>query len=195
MIPKKSTIRQGGLRMLPRFRTVFSLSLAACHSFVILMVMASAIALFAPFSARASDLNWLESLDEAAAVAQSTDKPILAFFTGSDWCPHCKTLEKKVLNTPAFRAWAEDTVVLLEIDLPQEGISREERAVRTRVSKFYGVRSFPSVLLIATDGSVIHRQAGYAGQSAPRYIELLAEQLSAEASAVAGKPAGSTTVR
>jgi hypothetical protein len=45
--------------------------------------------------------------------------PVLTIFTGSDWCPHCRTLEDNVLNTPTFLEWADGRVVLLMIDLPR----------------------------------------------------------------------------
>jgi thiol-disulfide isomerase/thioredoxin len=96
--------------------------------------------------------------------------PILAVFTGSDWCVHCRTLEEKVLNTDVFSRWAKDRVVLLMVDLPQQGISQEERQARSRVCIKYGVRSFPSTVLVAPDGSRITTQSGYKGQAADAWL-------------------------
>ena len=76
-------------------------------------------------SAQASD-RWLRSYDEAMEAAERTGRPVLTIFTGSDWCPHCVTLEKKVLDSQQFLAWAENRVVLLMIDLPQQGISQDD---------------------------------------------------------------------
>ena len=58
-----------------------------------------ACALLAAPAAIASD-RWLTSYEEALAKAQETGRPVLTIFTGSDWCPHCKTLEQNVLETP-----------------------------------------------------------------------------------------------
>ena len=191
MTPNRFTTRQGGHSMASGIRRALTRSFSACRggSFVI------AAALVCSSFAVAAGPQWHTSFEEAVTICQTSDLPIVAFFTGSDWCPHCKTLEKKVLHTKAFAEWAEGRVVLLEIDMPQDGLSREERAERSRICKAYGVRSFPSVLLIGPDGSVLHRQAGYSGQSAPHWIGMFAEHLPGTAETVAGKPDASSTRR
>ena len=118
---------------------------------------------------RAAD-GWLTSYEGALEAAREQQKPVLTVFTGSDWCPHCRTLEEQVLHTQTFRAWAEGRVVLLMIDLPKQGISAEERAVRSRVCIAHGVRTFPSVALIDPDGQRITVQTGYVGQSADTWV-------------------------
>jgi len=119
--------------------------------------------------AQAGD-RWLRNYEEAMAAAERTGRPVLTIFTGSDWCPHCVTLEKKVLDSAQFLAWAENRVVLLMIDLPQQGISTEERQARSKVCIKYGVRSFPNTVLIAPDGAKIAAQAGYHGQTPEAWL-------------------------
>lgn len=116
---------------------------------------------------------WLTDYDAAMAAARDQGKPVLTIFTGSDWCPHCRTLEEKVLHTETFRQWADDRLVLLMIDLPQQGISAEERAIRSRVCVKYGVRTFPSAVLIGPDGGRITAQTGYLGQAADAWVAAL----------------------
>ena len=120
-------------------------------------------------SAIASD-RWIRDYDQAMAEAERTGRPVLTLFTGSDWCPHCVTLEKKVLDSSLFLEWAQDRVILLMIDLPQQGISQEERNARSRVCIKYGVRSFPNTILIAPDGAKIMGQSGYQGQSPEAWL-------------------------
>jgi thiol-disulfide isomerase/thioredoxin len=121
--------------------------------------------------------GWLSNYDEAMAAAERTGRPVLTIFTGSDWCPHCRTLEHNVLQTDTFLAWASDRVVLLMIDLPQQGISTEERRARSKVCIRYGVRVFPSALLIAPDGSKIALQTGYTGQTATTWVAAIGSHL------------------
>jgi thioredoxin-related protein len=123
--------------------------------------------------------NWLTNYDEAMAASERTGLPVLTLFTGSDWCPHCTTLEENVLSSDAFRSWSESRVVLLMIDLPQNGISQSIRSERSQVCIKYGVRTFPSVLLLGSDGTKIAVQSGYKGQSAETWIARMAEQLPA----------------
>ena len=136
--------------------------------------------------ARAGD-HWLRNYDEAMAAAERTGRPILTIFTGSDWCPHCVTLEKKVLETDQFLAWAENRVVLLMIDLPQQGISQEERNARSRVCIKYGVRTFPNTVLIAPDGAKIMGQSGYHGQSPEAWLTALDQHVPAPTLAATGE--------
>lgn len=136
----------------------------------------------------AKESHWHDSLESAVAAAQQEGKPILTIFTGSDWCQHCKTLEANVLDTNQFLDWAADHVVLLEIDMPQQGITREVRTARSRICQAYGIRSFPSVVLIDLDGTKLFSQAGYAGQSAPRWIDSVAKHLPTHTTTVAEAP-------
>ena len=166
---------------LPRHRLGIHL-FAACRSLVMALFAALALAATCP----AADA-WLTSYDDALAAAERSGRPILTIFTGSDWCPHCRTLEEKVLHTETFSRWAQDRVVLLMIDLPQQGISQEERQVRSRVCIKYGVRTFPSALLIGPDGAKIAGQSGYKGQPADAWVAAMEGHLPAVAEA--SKPA------
>ena len=122
---------------------------------------------------------WLTDYDAALAAAESSGRPVLALFTGSDWCPHCKTLEHNVFGSEIFRNWAEKNVVLLMIDLPQAGITQDVRNERSQVCINYGVRTFPSVLLLGPDGRKITAQTGYKGQSAGEWLAGMQEQMPA----------------
>lgn len=140
------------------------------------LFLAPVAAFFVAGHAMAAD-GWLASYEDALARAERTGRPILTVFTGSDWCAHCRTLEEKVLNTEVFSRWAEERVVLLMIDMPQQGISQEERQARSRVCIKYGVRSFPSTVLIAPDGARITAQTGYKGQAADAWLAALDDHL------------------
>lgn len=137
------------------------------------------IAIAAACQTAAALENWLTSYDDALATAERTGRPVLALFTGSDWCPHCKTLENNVFSTDTFREWADSNVVLLMIDLPQNGISQAVRSERSQVCIKYGVRTFPSVLLLAADGEKLAAQAGYTGQSADVWLAQMAGHMPA----------------
>ena len=82
-------------------------------------------------SAQASE-EWLTDYDEALAESTRSGKPVLTLFTGSDWCPHCRTLEERVFSTSEFESWSEEHVVLLMLDLPESGISPAVRSERSR---------------------------------------------------------------
>lgn len=74
----------------------------------------------APAARPAVAVVWLT--DIAAAKQQASEKklPILANFTGSDWCHWCQKLDEEVFNTAIFASWAASHVILLKIDFPRD---------------------------------------------------------------------------
>ncbi len=151
-----------------------------------------------PSSATAAEATarvWHTSYEAAMADAERTGRPVLTVFTGSDWCPHCKTLEKNVLETGAFHEWAERNVVLLMIDLPQHGITEAVRVERSKVCIKYGVRNFPAVLLISPDGTKLAEKRGYQGQSPAAWIADMTKSLPERPAetAVAATPPAATS--
>lgn len=90
--------------------------------------------------------GWLVKVDEAYALSQKTGKPILANFTGSDWCGWCKRLSAAVFDKPAFKNWANDNVVLLELDFPRrKKLPDEIRAQNQSLQQAFQVRGYPTI--------------------------------------------------
>ena len=105
--------------------------------------------LFVAFSAitmQAQELEWHTDLQKAMAVSTKTNKPLLMFFTGSDWCGWCMRLQKEVMKTPEFTAWAKENVVLLELDFPKRTEqSQELKTQNAQLNSFFQVRGYPTV--------------------------------------------------
>ena len=51
---------------------------------------------------QAQDLVWHTDVNKAVDISAKTKKPLLLFFTGSDWCGWCIKLQKEVMKTPEF---------------------------------------------------------------------------------------------
>lgn len=99
-------------------------------------------------TAFSQDTVWLTDFDEAAKLSQKTKKPILANFTGSDWCGWCKILKREVFDTAEFKKWAKKNVVLLELDFPRRTkISPELKKQNTALQRAFRVRGYPTVWL------------------------------------------------
>ena len=73
----------------------------------------------------AQEVTWHTDMTKASEIAINENKPVLMFFTGSDWCGWCKRLQREVLLTKDFEVWAKDNVVLMELDFPKR-ISQEQ---------------------------------------------------------------------
>lgn len=95
---------------------------------------------------KAQDENWLVNVEEAYELSKKTNKPILANFTGSDWCGWCKRLRKEVFNTPEFNKWADENVILLELDFPRRTqLPVEQQQQNRSLQQAFQVTGFPTI--------------------------------------------------
>ena len=97
---------------------------------------------------KAKNDGWLVLIDEAYAESEKTGKPILANFTGSDWCGWCKRLDKSVFHHKEFQDWADDNVVLLELDFPRRfKVPQFIQEQNANLQRAFQVRGFPTLWL------------------------------------------------
>lgn len=107
---------------------------------------------------------WLTDFAAAKAKAKKEGKPILADFTGSDWCGWCMKLKEEVFETKEFNDWAAKNVVLLEVDFPQSSPQPEAlRQQNTGLAETYKVSGFPSILFLDADGTKLGETGYVAG--------------------------------
>lgn len=107
-------------------------------------------------TAHAADGTWLTDFEKAKATASEEGKPILVDFTGSDWCGWCIRLDKEVFSKQEFKDYADENVVLFVADFPRNKPQSEEIIRQNRDLQYkYGVRGFPTVLLMDNEGEII----------------------------------------
>lgn len=132
---------------------------------------------------QAENDGWLVNVDEAYAQSKKTGKPILANFTGSDWCGWCKKLTRSVFVKEEFKTWAKNNVILLELDFPRrKKLPTEIKQQNQRLQQAFGVRGYPTVWMFdlskkaGSDEFEIeaHGKTGYA-PTAAQFIEGLEE--------------------
>lgn len=106
-----------------------------------------ALVLFASsFAAEAQELVWETNVIKAMEVSNKTKKPMLLFFTGSDWCGWCIRLQKEVLKTPEFAAWAKENVVLVELDYPRKAPQTPEiKSQNEKLQQIFSIQGFPTI--------------------------------------------------
>lgn len=91
-------------------------------------------------------MTWFTDLQKAHEESTETGKPILGFFTGSDWCGWCFKLHDNVLVKEEFKKWAEENVVLMEIDFPRRTkLDPELKAQNDNLQRVFQVSGFPTV--------------------------------------------------
>jgi len=95
---------------------------------------------------KAGNPGWLVDLDEAYALSQKENKPIMANFTGSDWCGWCKRLTASVFSKDEFKSWADDNVVLLELDFPRrKQLPAKYRQQNMNLQKAFNITGYPTI--------------------------------------------------
>ena len=100
--------------------------------------------------------EWYESYELAHRESLRTGKPIMAAFTGSDWCGPCIQLKKRVFATPQFKSWAAENVVLIELDFPKgKTLSPDISDQNQKLARKYNIEGYPTVLIIDNDGGVL----------------------------------------
>ena len=101
------------------------------------------------YAVEAQELVWNNNLNKAMEISKKTKKPLMLFFTGSDWCGWCIRLQTEVFKKPEFAAWAKDNVVLVEVDFPRRtALSAELTAQNNELQQFFAVQGYPTVWFV-----------------------------------------------
>ncbi len=96
--------------------------------------------------------GWMVNLDKAYEESKRTGKPIMANFTGSDWCGWCKKLSAAVFNKDEFKTWASENVVLLELDYPRRfKVPSDIKKQNADLQQAFKVRGFPTIWVFDLD--------------------------------------------
>ena len=146
----------------------------SCTRLVVILLL-SATAAFA--AAPGKTAKWLDDFAAAKAAARKEGKPILANFTGSDWCPWCIKLENEILGQKAFLDYAGTNMVLFIADFPQRKnlparVAKQNDGLQAK----YKIEGLPTVLLLDAGGNVLG-QTGYQPGGAELYVAGLKELL------------------
>ncbi len=122
----------------------------------------------------AADASWTTDLSKAQDQAKKEKKLVFVEFTGSDWCPPCKKLKADILSTADFAKYAKENLVLVELDFPRsKEQSGDLKKANQELSKKFGIRGFPTVIVFDGEGKELDRQVGFGGGSPEAYIAKL----------------------
>lgn len=98
-------------------------------------------------------LTWHTDLVKAIEISTKENKPLMLFFTGSDWCGWCIKLQKEVFYKPEFIEWANDNVVLLDVDFPRNKSkqSTELQKQNNMLQQQFGIQGYPTIHFVRPD--------------------------------------------
>ena len=105
--------------------------------------------------ATAAGKDWMTDIDSAVKVAKEKNKAVLVEFTGSDWCPPCIMMDKKVFSQSSFVSKASEDFILVKIDIPRSNPELSEK--NSKVLNKYKVQGVPTVILMDKEGKEFNR--------------------------------------
>ena len=111
--------------------------------------------------------GWLADLGAAQALAKAANRPIVAVFSGSDWCKPCIMYEQEVFARPEFAAYAKDRLVLAHFDFPRlkknQPTTAQLKLNEAAAAQLNREGDFPLAVIIAPDGRVLAKTGYIAG--------------------------------
>jgi len=126
---------------------------------------------------RSGRIKWLTNFDEGTQLASKTSKPLILFFTGSDWCTWCIKLEDEVLSTPEFADAVADKFIFVKLDFPlNRQLPQDVSSKNKRLQKLFGVNGFPTLVLLDPQQNQIGT-AGYRPGGGKQYASFLLKLL------------------
>lgn len=99
--------------------------------------------------------GWETEVDAAVEIAKKENKSVMLEFTGSDWCPPCMMMAKKVFSKKEFVDAASKDFVLVHLDFPNG--DPELKKKNEPVAKKYEIEGFPTVILLDSEGKEFTR--------------------------------------
>lgn len=109
----------------------------------------------------AGGASWLTDFELAKKEAARKKVPILADFSGSDWCGWCVKLDSEVFSKPAFLRYTKKNLVLFLADFPRsKKQSPKIKKQNAELAKKFAIRGFPTVLLLDKNGDVMKSKDG-----------------------------------
>lgn len=117
-----------------------------------------------------AEKSWETDFEKAGAAAKASHRYMLLDFSGSDWCGWCMKLEEEVFSKREFKEYADQNLVCVLLDFPQrKQLKKHLQEQNTRLAQKYGVRGYPSVIILSPDGEMVAK-TGYVAGGAEKYV-------------------------
>ncbi len=118
-------------------------------------------------------LAWQTNYDAALEQSKRDGRPVLLDFTGSDWCIWCHRLDAEIFDQPAFREFAQQSLILVQLDFPQR-----KKLPKALVKQNFSLQSefhievYPTIVLVDAHGKELGR-LGYMEGGAKTFVRSL----------------------
>ncbi|MCH9627456.1 MAG: hypothetical protein S4CHLAM2_10960 [Chlamydiales bacterium] len=138
------------------------------------------------FSSAHASLEWKENFSKAIDESAEDGKPLLLFFTGSDWSGLAMKMKKEVLDSQAFQEKARTHFHCLQIDFPKhKALGDEQTSQNTVLKQRFGVEELPLLLVLDSKEREIMRM-GYFPETGEQLVGELLQVVHQDAQLCAG---------
>ena len=125
-------------------------------------LLLTTLSLLALATAVMAKTGWSDDYEKSLAKAKETKKNVLLDFTGSDWCGYCMKLDEEVFSKSAFKKFAKENLVLVELDFPHGSpLPKKTKAQNDALGAKFKVNGYPTLVLVDSEGKEITRWVGY----------------------------------
>lgn len=109
------------------------------------------------------ELKWSQNFEKTLKKAKKNKKPIIMYFSGSDWCSPCKKLDTDFFHSQQFLEQSKKfNMVLVDIPHRVDIISAKQRKKNEKLlGKYNKEKSFPMVVFMNYKGKVKEKIKGY----------------------------------
>ena len=123
---------------------------------------------------------WVTDFEEAKKIATSSDKDILIYFSGSDWCRPCIQLKSEILETDVFNDFANENLVMVLADFPKRKknrLSEDQQAHNDSLAEKYNLQGYFPLIVVTDHNGNVKGKTGYQKMSPDEYIDHLKEMM------------------
>lgn len=124
--------------------------------------------------------QFASSYEEAKSESSDKSKILTIVFSGSDWCKSCIKLNKEIITSPQFIAYADKALAVYNADFPYK--KKQDAALKnvneSLADKYNPDGVFPLVVFIKDD-KIIYK-SGYKAISPDDYISMIKQNLPVE---------------
>lgn len=167
---QRRPVRLAGLRMNGNMTRCSLLSLIVKKLFALCCFLVVTLALPATEGS-----GWTTDYKAALEQAKADDRRVFLFFTGSDWCGWCKRLNREILSTPEFNKFADDKLVLVELDFPRsKAQTAAVKAQNAELAQRFKIRGYPTIIVLDRSGKKVGQLGYQRGGPAP-FVEAIGE--------------------
>ncbi len=120
-----------------------------------------------------TSIHWLTNYSEAISLAKQAGKPIVILFTGTQWCPPCQELERKVIHNPEFIQAVANKFIFLKAEFPRYVQGGDLHSPYKPLLDLYGIYEYPTMIVIQPNGQLLFTVDTHTKQPAAFIDQLL----------------------